>query len=218
MRRMSGRTSESKKGKKKKRERESYHKPLKALHLFITSRLNGGGEQQSIITVSPRTSCKPVFPPPPGNTLLTNRSPGKFCFSKGHYLSSSEQLAGCMGTKFEGIISHIKQAWEVHFFPPSCIFFKTSFRFLFFLKDATVRCVWRPRGTLGHPLKKINIWTMLLWVSMYGCIKLNGPWNWFQVLLEKVYRYSEMKPGGEAPQRGADLHTGRFIIVFVSPN
>ena len=88
----------------------------------------------------------------------------------------------------------------------------------FILKDATVQSVWLPRGTLGHPLKKINIWTMLLWVSMYGCIKLNGAWNWFQVLLEKVYRYSEMKRRGEVPQRGDDLHPGRFIIVFVSPN
>lgn len=62
----------------------------------------------------------PPPPPPPGNTLLTNRSPGKFCFSKGHYLSSSEQLAGCMRTKFQGIIPHIKLTREA---PPSFLFY-----------------------------------------------------------------------------------------------
>lgn len=69
-------------------------------------------------------------PPPPGNTLLTNRSPGKFCFSKGHYLSSSEQLAGCMGTKFQGIIPHLKPP------PPPCFLF---YLIISFLTDAAVR-------------------------------------------------------------------------------
>lgn len=70
----------------------------------------------------------PPPPPPPGNTLLTNRSPGKFCFSKGHYLSSSEQLAGCTGTKFQGMIPHIKQTPEA---PPPAPFFILSHYFLF---------------------------------------------------------------------------------------
>lgn len=75
-------------------------------------------------------------PPPPGNALLTNRSPGKFCFSKGHYLSSSEQLAGCMGTKFQGIIPHLNPTREP---PPPFLFYLI----ISILTDAAVRRVRR---------------------------------------------------------------------------
>ncbi len=186
------------KAKKKKKLSQA----IKSTAPFYHQQLNGSGEQQSIITATPCAPARLFFPSPEDTLLLlTNRSPGKrwnFVFQK---------VIICLHR------SSRRVAWEPSlrklFFisnrPKKFLFPVVSDLIISFLKDASVQCVWLLRGTLGHPLKKINIWTMLLWVSMFRCIKLNGAWNWFQVLLEKVYRYSEMKPR-EVPQRGDDLH------------
>lgn len=112
-----------------------------------------------------------------------------------------------MGTKFEGIISHIKRASEVSFLLRSDLIILVVF--LFFLSDASAQSVWLPRGTPGHPPEKINIWTMLLWgqhVRVYKIkwgLKLisSSPWKSLQVLGNETTRRRSAAEGRWPPPR-----------------
>ena len=204
------------KWKQKKRKKKKLSQAIKSTAPFYHQRLNGSGEQQSIITASPCAPAKPdslhcqktrccccwqIDLQANAEILFFKRSLSVFIGAAGAL--HGNQVWGNYFSYQTGLRSFLSPPFWSHYF--SCFVFFC----LFFLSDASAQSVWLPRGTLGHPPEKINIWTMLLWgqhVRVYKIkwgLKLisSSPWKSLQVLGNETTRRRSAAEGRWPPPR-----------------
>lgn len=189
---------------------------IKSTAPFYHQQLNGSGEQRSIIPVvllqagflhCQKACCFCCC------WQIDLQANAEVLFFKGHYLSSSEQGARCMGTRLQEIIPHVKKKWRKFLFLISVWFFD------FFLSGASEMCLTakKPTGSPAEEDQYLNSAVVGQHVGVYKIkwgLKLisNSPWKSLQVSWDETERWSRAMQSRWPPPRL--LH----IIIFVSPN